>query len=109
MVESFVVQGGKRIEGCMRVDSAKNAVLPLMAACVLTPEPVILTDVPDITDAAHMAEILQLLGCSVARAADQQRPAGRYGGVELPPKRGEQKVGQLHGSQHQTEHIVRQT
>jgi len=67
MVESFVVQGGKRIEGRIRVDSAKNAVLPLMAACVLTHQPVILTDVPDITDAAHMAEILQLLGCSVAR------------------------------------------
>ena len=67
MVESFVVQGGKRIEGRIRVDSAKNAVLPLMAACVLTPEPVILTDVPDITDATHMAEILAMLGCSVQR------------------------------------------
>lgn len=67
-MESLTVQGGKRIEGTIRVDSAKNAVLPIMAACVLTEEPVYLRDVPHITDVTHMAEILTLLGCSVERS-----------------------------------------
>lgn len=64
-MESFLVKGGKRVEGSLRVDSAKNAVLPLLAACVLTEEPVTLTDVPRITDARNMADILTLLGCRV--------------------------------------------
>lgn len=64
----MAVQGGRRIEGVLRVDSAKNAVLPIMAACVLAEEPVTLLDVPDITDVAHMADILTLLGCSVSRS-----------------------------------------
>ena len=34
-MEGFVVRGGRRLEGTLRVDGAKNAVLPLLAACVL--------------------------------------------------------------------------
>ena len=56
------MEGGYRLEGSLRVDSAKNAVLPLMAASVLTPEEVTLTDVPDIADRHSMAEILSILG-----------------------------------------------
>lgn len=66
-MESFLISGGKRVEGSLRVDSAKNAVLPLMAACVLTEDPVTLSEVPDISDAQHMADILSMLGCRVTR------------------------------------------
>ncbi len=64
-MEAFVVQGGRRLEGSLRVDGAKNAALPILAACVLTQEPVTLRAVPDITDVRRMAEILQMLGCHV--------------------------------------------
>lgn len=67
-MESFVVQGGRRLEGSLRVDGAKNAALPILAACVLTQEPVALHHVPDITDVRRMVEILEMLGCHVARA-----------------------------------------
>ena len=66
-MEGFVVRGGRRLEGTLRVDGAKNAVLPIMAASILTEDKVTLEDVPQITDAAHMAEILEILGCRVTR------------------------------------------
>lgn len=66
-MEAFLVQGGKRLEGSLRVDGAKNAALPILAACVLTEETVFLTDVPDITDVRRMTEILEMLGCHVTR------------------------------------------
>ena len=64
-MEAFLVEGGRRLEGTLRVDGAKNAVLPIMAAAILTEDDVTLRDVPMITDAMHMAEILTILGCRV--------------------------------------------
>ena len=66
-MEAFVVEGGVALRGEARVDSAKNAVLPILAAAVLTREQVTLHHVPDITDVGHMAAILTMLGCRVQR------------------------------------------
>ncbi len=68
----FVVQGGRRLEGTLRVDGAKNAALPILAASVLTDEVVHLSHVPDILDVRRMADILRMLGCDV------QRQGGEY-------------------------------
>lgn len=65
MMESFVVEGGRRLEGSIRVDGAKNAALPILAACVLTEEEVTLHAMPDITDVRRMVDILRILGCRV--------------------------------------------
>lgn len=65
-MESFIVEGGRRLEGSIRVDSAKNAVLPLMAASVMAEGKVELTHVPDIADVRSMAEILTVLGADVS-------------------------------------------
>ena len=67
-MEAFVVEGGVALRGEARVDSAKNAVLPILAAAVLTPEEIVLHNVPDITDVGHMAAILTMLGCRVERS-----------------------------------------
>ena len=64
-MEALRVEGGNRLEGRLRVDSAKNAVLPIMAAAVMADGPVTLDHMPHITDAVHMAEILEMLGCTV--------------------------------------------
>ena len=55
--------GGERIEGSIRVDAAKNAVLPILAAAILPEGDVIIRDCPDIRDVHAMAEILGKLGC----------------------------------------------
>lgn len=66
-MEALVVQGGRRLEGSLRVDGAKNAALPILAACVLTQEPVLLHRMPDILDVRRMADILRMLGCDADR------------------------------------------
>lgn len=62
----FVIQGGKPLSGVHRAAGNKNAVLPMLAACVLTDEPVKLTNVPLIRDVETMLEILSDLGVDVA-------------------------------------------
>lgn len=64
-MEALVIQGGRRLEGTLRVDGAKNAALPILAASVLTEDQVRLHDVPDILDVRRMTDILRMLGCGV--------------------------------------------
>jgi len=64
------LRGGIPLQGGCRVPGAKNAVLPILAACVLTRKPVRLLDVPRLTDVENMLRILQLLGCRVFREGE---------------------------------------
>lgn len=61
------IRGGKRLAGEWRVHTAKNAVLPIMAAAVLVQEKTLLEDCPLLSDVEHMGEILVHLGCKVFR------------------------------------------
>ncbi len=63
------IRGGRRLTGDWTVHTAKNAVLPIMAAAVLTSEKTFLEDCPFLSDVAHMADILRTLGCHVQRQA----------------------------------------
>ena len=58
----LIVTGGSRLRGTYRVPGAKNAVLPILAACLLTEEPVRLLDCPKLLDVEHMLAILNTLG-----------------------------------------------
>ncbi len=64
MIE-YHVEGGFPIKGTIHASGNKNAALPCIAACLLTPEPVILDNIPEIQDTAVMIEILKSLGVSV--------------------------------------------
>jgi UDP-N-acetylglucosamine 1-carboxyvinyltransferase len=66
-MERFVVEGGRRLEGSIRPGGNKNAALPILAACLLTDEPVTLHNLPDIQDVRVMLEILEGLGATVDR------------------------------------------
>ena len=59
---SFVIEGGHRLEGAIQPIGNKNAALPLLAACLLTDDPVTLHNVPDIGDVHTMLMILEGLG-----------------------------------------------
>ena len=84
-MEAFVVEGGVALRGEARVDSAKNVVLPILAAAVLTPEEIVLHNVPDITDVGHMAAILTMLGCRVERSGrDMTVDCGGIHSWEMP-------------------------
>lgn len=67
MGSRFVINGGIPLVGRIRASGAKNACLPIMAACILTDEPVELSRVPDISDVRVMASILSGIGVKVER------------------------------------------
>lgn len=64
-MEKIIIEGGKKIEGEITVSGAKNAVLPLMAACILAEGKSTLRNVPDLADVRTMAKLLQILGAEV--------------------------------------------
>jgi UDP-N-acetylglucosamine 1-carboxyvinyltransferase len=66
-LERFVVEGGHRLEGTIRPGGNKNAALPILAACLLTDEPIVLRNLPDIQDVRVMLQILEGLGASVEK------------------------------------------
>ncbi|MBQ2711999.1 MAG: UDP-N-acetylglucosamine 1-carboxyvinyltransferase [Clostridia bacterium] len=69
-MDSYLIRGGKRLYGTVTAQASKNATLPLLAASVLTEEPVGLRHVPDIADVRNMTRILQGLGCKVSWQGD---------------------------------------
>lgn len=66
MSEKLVIYGGNPLKGEVRVSGAKNSVLKLMAASLLTDEPVYLSNVPDITDVHVMMQVLEHLGAGAS-------------------------------------------
>jgi UDP-N-acetylglucosamine 1-carboxyvinyltransferase len=66
------IRGGRRLHGEIQISGAKNAALPLMAAALLTAEPVHLANVPDLVDIATMTSLLSQLGTAISVA----EPAG---------------------------------
>jgi UDP-N-acetylglucosamine 1-carboxyvinyltransferase len=64
-MDAFVINGGTRLSGSVEVNGSKNACLPLMAAALLTDQPVTLRHVPRLADITNMLNLLERLGCSV--------------------------------------------
>ena len=62
---SFLIEGGHPLQGEVTPSGNKNAALPLLTACLLTDEPVILNNVPNIGDVQTMRHLLESLGMSV--------------------------------------------
>jgi UDP-N-acetylglucosamine 1-carboxyvinyltransferase len=61
-MDRIIIEGGTPLQGRIQVSGAKNAALPLMAATLLTDQPVELSNVPDVADVATMQRLLQRLG-----------------------------------------------
>lgn len=117
-MEKFVIEGGIPLRGEVTPGGNKNAALPLLAACLLTEEPVVLHNVPRIRDVSDMRHLIESLGASVEDLGDHSwritartlRPAdldpdlcrrirasillagpmtGRAGGIRLSPPGGD--------------------
>ncbi len=68
-MDKFIIEGGRKLRGKVRVSGAKNAALPIMAASLLTDGKVTLRNVPALRDIATISEILRTLGQRVERTA----------------------------------------
>jgi len=66
-MEVFHIAGGARLEGTVAASGSKNAVLPMMAASILTDEPLCLQAAPRVTDVCTLARVLGELGVRVER------------------------------------------
>jgi UDP-N-acetylglucosamine 1-carboxyvinyltransferase len=64
-MEQFIIDGGVPLQGELIPAGNKNAALPLLAACVLTEEPVVLRNVPQIRDVMDMRRLISSLGVKV--------------------------------------------
>ena len=69
-MEKFIIHGGTPLHGEVTPAGNKNAALPLLAACLLTDEPVILHNVPDIDDVQTMRALLESLGVEIETLDD---------------------------------------
>src|SRR5215210_18010 len=61
----LLIEGGRRLSGVIEVEGNKNAALPLLAACLLTADECVLTNVPRIGDVEVMARLLLDVGAEV--------------------------------------------
>src|SRR5829696_4024789 len=64
-MESLLIKGGVPLHGEVHISGAKNAVLPILAATLLTPEKCVIHRVPDLSDVGFMGKILASLGAEV--------------------------------------------
>ncbi len=70
-MDTYIINGGEKLYGTVEIQSAKNTVLPLLAASVLTDEPVKIRGVPAINDVENMLRILGEVGCKIKRQKDR--------------------------------------
>jgi UDP-N-acetylglucosamine 1-carboxyvinyltransferase len=63
--DRLLIDGGSPLRGSVTIGGAKNAALPIMAACLLTADWCVLSNVPDIEDIQCMASVLRSLGAEV--------------------------------------------
>ncbi len=70
-MSTFEIEGGIALSGTVRASGNKNAILPMIAACILTDQEMILDNVPDIIDVRHMLEVITEIGGKVERSGER--------------------------------------
>ncbi len=61
----YIITGGNKLEGSIRVTGAKNSILPILAAALLTTKQVVIHDCPNLADIDKVLGILRSVGCKV--------------------------------------------
>lgn len=83
--DRLIIHKSGPLRGTVAVNGAKNAVLPIMAACLLTDDTSVIENVPRVTDVVTMTEILRQLGVAVEFTGSRLRiTPGAFGGTAAP-------------------------
>ena len=77
-MSSFIIEGGKKLEGEVKISGSKNASLPIIAASILSGKKTKLYNVPDIHDTQVTLKILKYLGCKIKKNNDKIEIDSRY-------------------------------
>jgi UDP-N-acetylglucosamine 1-carboxyvinyltransferase len=87
-MDKLLIRGGRPLTGEVLISGAKNAALPQLCAALLTAEPVVLHNVPQLQDVATMLKLLRHMGATAERSAERPDEvlidAGRIGTPEAP-------------------------
>ena len=70
-MSSYIIEGGRKLEGEIEVSGSKNASLPILAATILNKGNTKLYNVPNIHDTKITQEILKYLGCKIKKNSDK--------------------------------------
>lgn len=77
IMDHFIVEGGKQLKGTVRVNGSKNAALPILFATLLTDEPCVIDNVPNLRDINTTFQLLEYLGKRVTREDHRVRVESR--------------------------------
>ena len=69
-MDKFLIQGGNKLEGEVRISGAKNAALPLLAAMILAETPITLKNVPNLKDVNTLVKLIAGLGIKMSYEGD---------------------------------------
>jgi len=84
-MDKIIVRGGNRLQGEVKVSGAKNSVLPVLSATLLTSQKCIIENVPDLRDVRTMIEILRHLGVNVSFENGRlEVESGEFAGYQAP-------------------------
>src|SRR5690606_19711819 len=95
-MDRFTIEGGHRLQGTIRASGNKNAALPILPACLLTDQPVVLHNIPNIQDVRTTLNILRHLGVEVTQLGEGswRLHAANVTGAELD----QQQAGRIRAS-----------
>ena len=86
-MSSYIIDGGRKIEGKCKISGSKNASLPIIAASILNGKTTTLYNVPNIEDTKKTLEILKVLGCKIKKANNKiQIDSSKIITHEIPDK-----------------------
>ncbi|MEA3452238.1 MAG: UDP-N-acetylglucosamine 1-carboxyvinyltransferase, partial [Bacteroidota bacterium] len=66
-MEKFIIEGQRKLEGDLHPQGAKNEALQIVSAVLLTPEKVIIKNIPEIVDVLNLIDLMRHLGVVVER------------------------------------------
>ena len=70
-MEAYVIQGGQKLSGSVKIEGAKNAILPILAASLIIGDKTTLYNCPDLKDVYSTISILEVIGCRISRKDDK--------------------------------------
>lgn len=70
-MSEFIINGGKKLNGEIKISGSKNAALPIIAATLLNKNKITLYNVPDIEDVNTTIKILRIIGCQIIKKCDR--------------------------------------
>ena len=77
-MSSFIIEGGKKLKGEVKISGSKNASLPIIAASILNAGKTKLYNIPDIHDTQVTLKILKYLGCKIKKNNDKIEINSKY-------------------------------